>query len=110
MSQFDDFSRRLEQHANLGIGKLCESVFRPKLKGSVEEFLEIAHCLTDEQLTEFELSDPFMAQFIVQLDRLVAQFESLLVRDNYQVESAYNITPFSGNCLVFRNYNVRNSL
>ncbi|KAI3409817.1 hypothetical protein GPALN_006192 [Globodera pallida] len=85
MSQFDDFARRLEQHANLGIGKLCEAMFRPKLKSAAEAFLEIPHSLNDDQLAEFELNDPFMSQFVVQLDRLVAQFEALLVPDNYQM-------------------------
>lgn len=87
MCQFDDFARRLEQHANLGVAKLCESVFRPKLKSNAEHLLEVPHILDDEQLAEFELNDPFMAQFIVQLDRLVAQFESLLVPENYQVDN-----------------------
>lgn len=32
VAQFDDFAKRLEQHANLGIDKLCESAFKSKLK------------------------------------------------------------------------------
>ncbi|KAL3079200.1 hypothetical protein niasHT_039609 [Heterodera trifolii] len=84
MSQFDDFARRLEQHANLGIGKLCDALFKPKLKSAAEAFLEVPHCLSDEQLAEFELDDPFISQFVVQLDRLVAQFEALLVPENNQ--------------------------
>jgi hypothetical protein len=32
VSQLDDFAKRLEQHANLGVSKLCEASFRQKLK------------------------------------------------------------------------------
>lgn len=84
VSQLDDFAKRLEQHSNLGVGKICEAAFRPKLKSNVEEFLEISHILSEEELAEFEFNDPFMANFIVQLDTQLSQFEPLLVPENYK--------------------------
>ena len=53
---------------------------------SVEEFLEISHILSEEELAEFEFNDPFMANFIVQLDTQLSQFEPLLVPENYKVQ------------------------
>ena len=38
-SQLDDVCKKLEHHGNLGVLKLCESVFRPKIKSRYEVLL-----------------------------------------------------------------------
>lgn len=85
VSQLDDFTKRLEQHANLGIVKLCDAAIRAKLKSSADEFLEIPHILSDEELADFEINDPFMSNFILQLDKQLVRFETLLVPENYRM-------------------------
>nr|CAD2155303.1 unnamed protein product [Meloidogyne enterolobii] len=85
VSQLDDFTKRLEQHANLGIVKLCDAAIRTKLKSSADEFLELPHILSDEELADFELNDPFMSNFILQLDKQLVRFETLLVQENYKM-------------------------
>lgn len=37
--QLDDFTKRLEQYANLGIVKLCDAAFRTKLKSGFVFFM-----------------------------------------------------------------------
>ncbi|CAK5110546.1 unnamed protein product [Meloidogyne enterolobii] len=85
VSQLDDFTKRLEQHANLGIVKLCDAAIRTKLKSSADEFLELPHILSDEELADFEMNDPFMSNFILQLDKQLVRFETLLVQENYKM-------------------------
>nr|CAD2207124.1 unnamed protein product [Meloidogyne enterolobii] len=85
VSQLDDFTKRLEQHANLGIVKLCDAAIRTKLKSSADEFLELSHILSDEELADFEINDPFMSNFILQLDKQFGRFETLLVQENYKM-------------------------
>uniref|UniRef100_A0A914L6X1 Conserved oligomeric Golgi complex subunit 4 n=1 Tax=Meloidogyne incognita TaxID=6306 RepID=A0A914L6X1_MELIC len=85
VSQLDDFTKRLEQHANLGIVKLCDAAIRTKLKSSADEFLELPHILSDEELADFEINDPFMSNFILQLDKQLVRFETLLVQENYKM-------------------------
>ncbi|CAK5109902.1 unnamed protein product [Meloidogyne enterolobii] len=85
VSQLDDFTKRLEQHANLGIVKLCDAAIRTKLKSSADEFLELSHILSDEELADFEINDPFMSNFILQLDKQLVRFETLLVQENYKM-------------------------
>lgn len=52
---------------------------------SADEFLELPHILSDEELADFELNDPFMSNFILQLDKQLVRFETLLVQENYKV-------------------------
>lgn len=52
---------------------------------SAEDYLTYAHELTDEIFAEYEASDPFVNSFIEQLDKLIANFNHLLVPENYKV-------------------------
>ncbi|KAI1702092.1 COG4 transport protein domain-containing protein [Ditylenchus destructor] len=85
VSQMDDLCKKLEHHANLGVGKLCEAAFRNKIKTSAEVYLDVSHNISEEELTEYEAADPFMENFIAQLDKQIAHFENLLITENYQV-------------------------
>lgn len=48
-------------------------------------YLDLPHSITEEDFAEFEAVDPFIENFIAQLDKQIAQFEALLVPENYQV-------------------------
>ncbi|KAI1712112.1 COG4 transport protein [Ditylenchus destructor] len=85
VSQMDDLCKKLEHHANLGVGKLCEASFRNKIKINAELYLDVSHNISEEELTEYEAADPFMENFIAQLDKQIAHFENLLITENYQV-------------------------
>jgi hypothetical protein len=48
--------------------------------------LELPHIITEEELADYdEFNDPFMSNFILQLDKQIGQFEPLLVPENYKV-------------------------
>lgn len=47
--------------------------------------MDIVHAFNEEALVEFEISDPFMDNFILLLDKQIVQFENLLLPQNYQV-------------------------
>ncbi|KHJ84957.1 hypothetical protein OESDEN_15323, partial [Oesophagostomum dentatum] len=84
VSQLTDVSRKMHHLASLGIESLCKTVFRPKLKSSCEAYADINHTLNDTQLAEFEAVDPFIEQFNANLDKQIASFEPVLLKDNFQ--------------------------
>jgi hypothetical protein len=84
VGQFDDICKRLEHFSAQGIVKLCEAAFKPRLKSSAEAYLDLSHTISEDDLAQFEAVDPFIENFIAQMDKNIAHFESLLVTANYQ--------------------------
>ncbi|VDN38983.1 unnamed protein product [Gongylonema pulchrum] len=85
VSQLDDLVRKFDSSANVGVDKLCAAAFRPKLKSSMELYLNVSHTPSDSEFADFEADDPFMENFIATLDRHLASFEPLLISVNYTV-------------------------
>uniref|UniRef100_A0A914DWB9 Conserved oligomeric Golgi complex subunit 4 n=2 Tax=Acrobeloides nanus TaxID=290746 RepID=A0A914DWB9_9BILA len=83
-NQFDDLCRRLGSLAHAAVLKLCDAAFRPKLKTNADAYFDLPHSITEEDFAEFEAVDPFIENFISQLDKHIAQFEQSLVPENYQ--------------------------
>lgn len=52
--------------------------------------MDISRVLTDQQLSEYEIADPFVETFIAQTDKHIVIFESLLLPENYQVIVFFN--------------------
>ena len=71
--------------AVIAVSKLSGAAFRPRLKEAAEVYLDFSHELTEEQLNEFEASDPFIEGFISKIDGEIHKFEKLLVPENYEV-------------------------
>ncbi|TMS35373.1 hypothetical protein L596_002788 [Steinernema carpocapsae] len=84
LTQFDELCRTFENFGSAAINALFKASIKPKLKSSADLFLDIPHDLTEDLLTEYEAVDPFMDNFIAQLDKQVAQFEKILLHANYQ--------------------------
>lgn len=85
ISQCDDLAKKFEQLTTIGVNKLCGAAFRPKLKEAAELYLDFSHELTEEQLNEFEVSDPFIEAFISKIDSEILKFEKVLLPENYEV-------------------------
>uniref|UniRef100_A0A1I7XTL7 Conserved oligomeric Golgi complex subunit 4 n=1 Tax=Heterorhabditis bacteriophora TaxID=37862 RepID=A0A1I7XTL7_HETBA len=84
LGQLNDVARKMQQLATAGVEILCKSAFRTKLKSSCDSYLDLPHSLTDSQFAEFEAVDPFIEHFNTVLDKLIAYFEPLLLKENYQ--------------------------
>uniref|UniRef100_A0A7E4V961 Conserved oligomeric Golgi complex subunit 4 n=1 Tax=Panagrellus redivivus TaxID=6233 RepID=A0A7E4V961_PANRE len=84
LTQFEELARKFEQTTAIAIGKLCHAAFRAKLKTAAEAYTAYSHELTDDEFTTFEAIDPFIDEFISQLDTNVHRFEELLVPENYE--------------------------
>ncbi|VDN38639.1 unnamed protein product [Gongylonema pulchrum] len=91
VSQLDDLVRKFDSSANVGVDKLCAAAFRPKLKSSMELYLNVSHTPSDSEFADFEADDPFMENFIATLDRHLASFEPLLISVNYTIVSLINV-------------------
>ncbi|CAD5213158.1 unnamed protein product [Bursaphelenchus okinawaensis] len=83
VAQLDDLGKKFSQSASIGIGKLVDSAFKPKLKSNADAYLNFNHEISDDEFAEFEVNDPFMANFIAQSDKLIAPFEKVLTEENY---------------------------
>ncbi|PAV57245.1 hypothetical protein WR25_07745 [Diploscapter pachys] len=84
LSQFDDFSRQLQNSTAHGVASLARALFKSRLKTSCETYVDLPHSLTSEQLTQYEANEPFISNFNVAIDKLFAAFEPLLIKDNYE--------------------------
>uniref|UniRef100_A0AC35UBH9 Conserved oligomeric Golgi complex subunit 4 n=1 Tax=Rhabditophanes sp. KR3021 TaxID=114890 RepID=A0AC35UBH9_9BILA len=85
LGQFDDLVRRFENFSNLAVKKLCTSALKPKIKYNAETYLDMEHTLTEEDFNEFEVTDPFIEDFIIKTDKMVSKFEVTLLEDNYKL-------------------------
>jgi len=64
------------------------SVGTEGIKISAETYMDIPHSLTDDELAEYEDSNPFVENYISTIDRLLGQFENLLLPEVYHVRRA----------------------
>ncbi|XP_065827817.1 conserved oligomeric Golgi complex subunit 4-like [Oscarella lobularis] len=66
-----------------GISQLCLSAVAPRLKPMIDAFLSVSHNINDEQFGNYEISDPFVQQFIAGLQSLLDTFKGDLSPSNY---------------------------
>jgi len=85
LSQLDHVAKQLENLAETGIDVLCESAFRSRLKTNAEAYLCTDHCITEEELSEFAIDDPFMKNYLAQMDKYIAEYANLLTSENYKL-------------------------
>src|SRR4051812_46144886 len=57
---------------------------------SAEDYITFTHELSDEMLQEYESHDPFIHIFIEKLDKLIGNFNHVLVPENYKVCRFYH--------------------
>ncbi|KAI6184746.1 hypothetical protein M3Y97_00629500 [Aphelenchoides bicaudatus] len=84
VGQLDDLSKKFTHTARIGLGKLVDAAFKSKLKDSAEDYITFNHELSDELFQEYEAHDPFINAFIEKLDKLIGNFNHLLMPENYK--------------------------
>jgi hypothetical protein len=76
---------KFELSAKNGVEILASSIVKSRLKSPADAYLSVTHTPTESEFADFEVNDPFIDGFIGALDKVVNDFESLLLPDNYQV-------------------------
>ena len=64
--------------AQYGLSQLNSSAIKPRIKPLVDMFLSMSHNISEEEFTNYEANDPFVQEFIMNLEQLLNEFK---VRD-----------------------------
>ncbi|GAB0094433.1 Conserved oligomeric Golgi complex subunit 4 [Sergentomyia squamirostris] len=70
---------------DFGMQQLRSSAIKPRLHQWVDEFLNISHNLTEEELVAYNAGETFVQSLISQIDGLLKSFENALSQRNYGI-------------------------
>ncbi|CAG2106164.1 unnamed protein product [Medioppia subpectinata] len=85
LSDLVALSGRFKSITTSGLGQLCSSVLKPRIKTWVDAFISSNHILNEEDLSSYESTDglrPFMQTFIISIDALIKSFKESLSQNN----------------------------
>uniref|UniRef100_A0A4W3IYJ7 Conserved oligomeric Golgi complex subunit 4 n=1 Tax=Callorhinchus milii TaxID=7868 RepID=A0A4W3IYJ7_CALMI len=58
-----------------GLAELNSTAVKPQLKPWINGFLSVTHNIEEEEFNDYEANDPWVQQFIVNLEQLMAEFK-----------------------------------
>lgn len=58
-----------------GLSQLSSSAVKPRLKPWVDSFLSVNHDIREDEFSMYEANDPFVQNFIMNLEQLLAEFK-----------------------------------
>ena len=61
--------------AQYGLSQLNSSAIKPRIKPLVDMFLSMSHNISEEEFTNYEANDPFVQEFIMNLEQLLNEFK-----------------------------------
>uniref|UniRef100_A0A3B3RD67 Conserved oligomeric Golgi complex subunit 4 n=1 Tax=Paramormyrops kingsleyae TaxID=1676925 RepID=A0A3B3RD67_9TELE len=59
-----------------GLTELNSTAIKPQVKPWISNFLSVSHNIEEEEFNEYEANDPWVQQFIVNLEQLMAEFKA----------------------------------
>ncbi|KAG7468702.1 hypothetical protein MATL_G00145750 [Megalops atlanticus] len=59
-----------------GLTELNNTAIKPQVKPWISNFLSISHNIEEDEFNEYEANDPWVQQFIVNLEQLMAEFKA----------------------------------
>ncbi|XP_075045509.1 conserved oligomeric Golgi complex subunit 4 [Mixophyes fleayi] len=59
-----------------GLGELNNTAIKPQVKPWINLFLSVSHNIEEEEFNDCEANDPWVQQFIVNLEQLMAEFKA----------------------------------
>ncbi|XP_067651434.1 conserved oligomeric Golgi complex subunit 4-like [Haliotis asinina] len=83
LSDLGSVSGKFKDVIEFGFSQLTSSVVKPRIKPLVESFLSADHNLTEEDFSNYEANDPWVQNFIMNLDALFSTFKATLTSGNY---------------------------
>ncbi|CAG2163767.1 unnamed protein product [Oppiella nova] len=85
LSDLVALSGRFKSITTSGLGQLCSSALKPRIKIWVDAFISSNHILTEEELSSYESTDglrPFMQTFVISIDAMIKSFKESLSQNN----------------------------
>ncbi|XP_075694366.1 conserved oligomeric Golgi complex subunit 4 isoform X2 [Rhinoderma darwinii] len=58
-----------------GLGELNSTAIKPQVKPWINLFLSVSHNIEEEEFNDYEANDPWVQQFIVNLEQLMSEFK-----------------------------------
>lgn len=62
-----------------GLSQLSSSAVKPRLKPWVDSFLSVNHDIREDEFSMYEANDPFVQNFIMNLEQLLAEFKVRII-------------------------------
>ncbi|PIO30601.1 hypothetical protein AB205_0041010 [Aquarana catesbeiana] len=59
-----------------GLGELNNTAIKPQVKPWINLFLSVSHNIEEEEFNDYEANDPWVQQFIVNLEQLMSEFKA----------------------------------
>ncbi|XP_071957457.1 conserved oligomeric Golgi complex subunit 4-like [Antedon mediterranea] len=66
-----------------GLSQLNTSAIKPRIKPWVDTYQSVSHSITEEEFSNYEANDPFIQEFMINLETLLLTFKESLTSSNY---------------------------
>ncbi|KAG9336937.1 hypothetical protein JZ751_029952 [Albula glossodonta] len=76
LSDLVNSSSKFKDLLQEGLTELNNTAIKPQVKPWISNFLSISHNIEEEEFNEYEANDPWVQQFIVNLEQLMAEFKA----------------------------------
>ncbi|CAF2878677.1 unnamed protein product [Rotaria sp. Silwood2] len=83
LNEFHSAANRFKDLIEFACQQLCISAIKPRIKTLMDVYVTINHKLSEDEFSQFEANDPFLQNFLVQIDALFCPFKSILSTGNY---------------------------
>lgn len=67
-----------------GISQLHAAIVKPRIKPLVDAFNSVNHDITEEEYAVYETTDPFVENFVFNIQTLLGLFETSLTKNNFE--------------------------
>ncbi|ELU05879.1 hypothetical protein CAPTEDRAFT_225425 [Capitella teleta] len=83
LSDLGIVSNHFKDVLEFGFSQLNSTAVKPRVKPLVDTFLNINHNISEDDFAQYEANDPWVQNFILNLDGLLVTFKSTLTSTNY---------------------------
>ncbi|XP_041454635.1 conserved oligomeric Golgi complex subunit 4-like [Lytechinus variegatus] len=83
LNELTTHTHKFKDVLEYGLSQLNTSAIKPRIKPMVDVFLSTSHNISEEEFSNYEANDPFVQDFIMNLEQLLNEFKDLLTSSNY---------------------------
>ncbi|KAG8437298.1 hypothetical protein GDO86_008124 [Hymenochirus boettgeri] len=76
LSDLASVSNKFRDLLQEGLSELNSTAVKPQVKPWINLFLSVSHNIEEEEFNDYEANDPWVQQFIVNLEQLMAEFKT----------------------------------
>ncbi|CAF1294888.1 unnamed protein product [Adineta ricciae] len=83
LNEFNSLANRFKDLIEFACQQLCSSAIKPRIKTLLDAYITMNHKLSEDEYSQFDANDPFIQNFILQIDQLFVSFKGALRIGNY---------------------------